>query len=481
MSNIISAINNKITLEFLLNSPEWIYFERKSMQISTTKLANSIIAMANAEWGIVVLWINDWVIEDLKSLDNTTYNNFKQIWIDYIKPPTNFKIEEVEIEWKTVFLYHIEPDYERLFSKKDWAEDVYLRVWDETRKLNRDEVRNLEYDKSLRKYEDEIVEDFDENDFRMSVVNYYKDTIVKYNWDFRDLFVNRYLAIKKDWKYYYKRSAILLFAEDPEKYISSASVRYIRYDWNISTTWTQLNIIKDERFSWCIPRLIELIKKFLQTVLKDYYFLDLDSWKFIKISEYPEWAWLEWIVNALTHRSYNLHWNVVLIKHYNDRLEISNSWPLPSFVTPENITENRYARNPRIARILNDFWYVRELNEWVKRIFEVMQKYFLSKPEYIDKNNIVTLILKNNTRNDNRILTEHKRLSIEKELSKLPDTSKNIIIALSQNNWLNLKGLSTQLWIKEVTIREHLRKLVDKWLIQKHSELQRDKNALYTL
>jgi hypothetical protein len=63
-----------------------------------------------------------------------------------------------------------------------------------------------------------------------------------------------------------------------------------------------------------------------------------------------------------------------------------------------------------------------------------MQKYFLSKPEYIDKNNIVTLILKNKTRNDNRILTEQKRLFIEKEFSKLPESSKNIIIVLSQNN-----------------------------------------------
>ena len=481
MDTIISSINNKITLGFLLNSPEWIYYERKSIWITPSKLANSIIAMANAEWGIIALWVNDWNIEDLKSLNNTKFNNFKQIWIDHIKPPCNFDIEEIEIDWKLIFLYHVEPDFERLFSKKDWAEDVYLRIWDETRKLNRDEVRNLEYDKSIRKYEDEIIEDFDEEDLRMSVVNYYKDSVVKYDWDFRDLFVNRHIAIKKEWSYYYKRSAVLLFAEDPEKYISSASVRYIRYDGNMSKTGTQLNIIKDERFIWCIPRSIELVKKFLQTVLRDYYFLDLKTGKFIKISEYPEWAWLEWVVNALTHRSYNLHWNVVLIKHYDDRLEISNSWPLPSFVTPENITENRYARNPRIARILNDFWYVRELNEGVKRIFEVMQKYFLSKPEYSDKNNVVTLVLKNNTKNDNRVLTEQKRLFIEREFSKLPDSSKNIIIVLSQNNGLTVTDLVEKIDIKEATIREHLRKLLDKWLVQKHSELQRDKNALYTL
>ena len=66
-----------------------------------------------------------------------------------------------------------------------------------------------------------------------------------------------------------------------------------------------------------------------------------------------------------------------MIKHYDDRLEISNSGPLPSIVTIENIKENRYARNPKIARVLYELGYVRELNEGVKRIFSSMQKMLL--------------------------------------------------------------------------------------------------------
>jgi len=128
MNTIISNRNNKITLDFLLNSPEWIYYERKSIWITPSKLANSIIAMANAEWGIIALWVNDWNIEDLKSLNNTKFNNFKQIWIDHIKPPCNFNIEEIEIDWKLIFLYHVEPDFERLFSKKDWAKNLFNSI-----------------------------------------------------------------------------------------------------------------------------------------------------------------------------------------------------------------------------------------------------------------------------------------------------------------------------------------------------------------
>jgi predicted ArsR family transcriptional regulator len=72
-------------------------------------------------------------------------------------------------------------------------------------------------------------------------------------------------------------------------------------------------------------------------------------------------------------------------------------------------------------------------------------------------------------------------LIIEKEFNNLPETSKLIIIELSQRNWVNLRDLVDNLWIKEVTIREHIRKLLEKNLIQKHSKLKRDINAFYTL
>lgn len=472
-------IDPNLTLEDIIQDTEDTYFERKSFWITPSKLANSIIGMANAEWGIIFLGIYEWVIENWREIDSIKLNDFRQIGINFISPPCNSRIEEIDIDWKLVFMYHIEPDFERLFMRKD-TEDVYLRVWDETRKLDRAEVEKLQYDKSIRKYEDEIVIDFDENDFRKSVCEYYQKKM-NYEWDFRDLLVKRYLATIKDWKYFYRNSAILLFAEDPEKYIPSASVRYVRYDGVSMYTGTALNIIKDERFIGPIPRIIELLRLFFKNILKDYYFLDLSEWKFRKISEYPEEAWLEAMVNALTHRSYNLHGNVTLIKHFDDRLEISNSWPLPSFVTPENIKTHRYARNPRIARILNDFWYVRELNEWVKRIFESMQKYFMTEPIYTNENKIVTLILRNNTLSDTRVISEQKRQRIEKEFSMHSETAKNIIILLTQYNELTLHKISELLNMPERTLRYNLTRLIDNWLVERHAKSQRDANAIYSL
>lgn len=49
---------------------------------------------------------------------------------------------------------------------------------------------------------------------------------------------------------------------------------------------------------------------------------------------------------------------------------------LPNIVTVDNIKDTRYARNPRISRVLTDFGWVRELNEGVKRIYSDMADFF---------------------------------------------------------------------------------------------------------
>lgn len=53
-------------------------------------------------------------------------------------------------------------------------------------------------------------------------------------------------------------------------------------------------------------------------------------------------------------------------------MEIFSPGKLPNIVTLDNMKYTRYARNPKIARVLSDFGYVRELNEGVKRIYNTL-------------------------------------------------------------------------------------------------------------
>lgn len=222
----------------------------------------------------------------------------------------------------------------------------------------------------------------------------------------------------------FRNAAILLFAEDPSQYIANAYVRYVRYQGTERKSGREFNVIKDERFEASIPILIERLEAFMQATLRDYYYLNMENGRFESVPEYPKGAWLEGIVNALCHRSYNIQGNSIYIKHFDDRLEISNSGPLPAQVAVKNIGQERYARNPRIARVLADLSYVRELNEGVPRIFNAMRQSMLAEPEYTDLANTVTLTLRNK-------VTEHvirynlKRLEALEIIERLSDKPRD--------------------------------------------------------
>lgn len=117
--------------------------------------------------------------------------------------------------------------------------------------------------------------------------------------------------------------------------------------------------------------------------------------------EYPEFAWFEGIVNALTHRNYSIRKEHIKVLIFDDRFEILSPGLLPNIVTIENILNQRYSRNPRIAKVLCEFGWVKEMNEGVKRIYSEREKPFLKKPQCFEPNNNVLLVLENNILNRN--------------------------------------------------------------------------------
>jgi ATP-dependent DNA helicase RecG len=476
----ISEINTMVTRTYLETKSENQYFERKGLgekDTKPTKIAEELIGMLNADGGMLVFGVADsGVIQDLKTFDGDL-DKYRTLIFDFMQPSPNIKFEEVNVDGCLVFLYHVEQEIERIFCRKD-NENVFLRVNDTNRILNRAQVKSLEYDKQIRKFEEEPQNDFDFEDIDAPLLESYKQKI-KYKGELKELLVKKYLATKKKGFYTIKKAGVLLFAKDPEKYIPSASVRYIRYEGIEAKTGVEHNVIKDERFDMNIPHLITRLKVFLNASFKDYYFLDIESGKFKKVPEYPEEAWLEAVVNALCHRSYNVQGNAVYIKHFDNRLEVSNSGPLPAQVSIENIKTERYARNPRIARILEDMGYVRQLNEGVSRIYESMEKSMLSVPEYNVRNNNVYLILRNKISNHSKVISDEVILEIENKWGDYNNTQRKILVFLFMHCKGTLGDFSKYTSVNKNTIRTYLNDFIEKSIIKRKSKKERDINALY--
>ncbi len=476
---MFSKINSQLTLQGISELPENQYLERKGRAVMIKKLAQELIGFLNADGGTLVLGLSDeGEVEDLNQLDEIALNNFRSIVHDHIAPPARVELEEITLDDEAlIFLYHMESECERVFTKKD-TEEVFRRIADRNKKLNRSEVTSLEYDRHIRQFEEEARPDFHVNDLDQKICEQYKEQM-KFKGSFEELVLKRVLARREGNNIIYNNAGILLFSITPSQYIPNASVRYVRYDGEHQLSGHSYNVIKDERFEECLPRLIERLKAFLRASFRDYFYLNMETGRFEKIQEFPEEAWLEGIVNAVCHRSYNVHGNEVVLKHYDDRLEISNSGPLPSQVTVENIREERFSRNPRIARVLAEMGYVRELNEGVPRIYGAMAASMLADPVYQEHNQTVFLTLKNNvTKQKETILSEiHRR--IESIWKELPETTRKLIHYLIVKHETTVSEAAEVLNVTEKTSRTHLQFLCERSILERMSEKERDRNAVY--
>lgn len=480
MKKVVSKINTIITTEYLKTQKENQYFERKGIgekNLKPVKIANELIGMLNADGGILVFGMTDTGnFQDLRTLGKRL-DAYRKLIFDFIIPPCNIQLEEILIDNNLIFIYHVEQELERIFCRKD-NDEVYLRVYDETRKLDREQTKKLEYDRAIRQFEEETEAGFLLEDLDKDLLEQYRKKL-NYKGSGLELLEKRHLVLKKNKKYIFKKAAILLFSKNPEKYIPSASVRYIRYEGKEALVGAKHNVTKDERFENNVPKLIDELRIFLRASMKEFYFLDLKTGTFKNVKEYPEEAWLEGIVNALCHRSYNIQGNAIYIKHFDDRLEISNSGPLPAQVTVENIRTERFSRNPRLARVLEDLGYVRQLNEGVSRIYESMEESMLSVPEYKVINKNVFLTLRNRIADHAKTIDNEVMNKIERNFKTYNETQQKILSYLFKNQQATLGELSDFTKINGNTIRTYLNGFIDDHIIEKKSEKQRDINALY--
>lgn len=184
-------------------------------------------------------------------------------------------------------------------------------------------------------------------------------------------------------------------------------------------------------------------------------------------------------MNALCHRSYNLQGNPVMIRHFDDRMEISNSGPLPAQVTVETIAHERYSRNPRIARALADMGYVRELNEGVPRIYGAMKESMLARPEYTDRNNTVTLTLRNKVSEHKETILAEVLEQISAQWESFNGSQREIVSFLFDVKESTISVMEKTVGISEKAVRYNLKKLEELGIVERVSKKIRDSNAIY--
>ena len=336
-------------------------------------------------------------VEGVNAQGEEKINNFLNLPKDCCIPMPEYRHEFVDItndagKPDRLILLHIKPSVDKVISTT--KDEVYLRIGDKSRKLTVEEIRQLEYEKGVAHYEEEVCQYATMDDLDPELLDAYRQKIGAIHQTNEQVLRARQFIVKRHDEDALTNAAVLLFGKNVRGFFPHCRIRYIKVNGTTMRTGADFNVVKDRSFDLPLLRLIPEAKRFIADQLEERTTLENDG-RFHTYPEYPEFAWVESITNAVCHRQWGLRGDYILVAKYDDRLEIKSPGRLPNIVTVDNIFTTRFARNPIISRVLTEMELVRELNEGVPRVFSVMKEAGLPEPEIVETAANVTVVLYN--------------------------------------------------------------------------------------
>ena len=382
----------RYTIEEIRQMPEGQTFDCKSIHIEPKALANTIVAMANADGGMIAVGISDKTrqIEGIDQ-DKAHLNEILRTPFDFCVPTISVTTEfmpcqDSEGNDNHILIIHV-PASPRLHANQ--ADEVFWRVGDKSRKLPFEERLQLMYDKGERYYEDSPAYGATIEDIDMDAVKAYMKRIGYGKSPMEYLQENKgFLTYKGDVPQV-STACILLFGKRPQNFFPRARVRFIKYYGTEEKVGREMNVIKDVTFEGRILDQIQKTIDYLETQVKEHSYLGEDG-LFKTDREYPKFVIQEMTVNSVCHRDYSIKGTEIQIKMFDDRIVFETPGKLPGIVRTDNIRHTHFSRNPKIAEYLKAYDYVKEFGEGVDRMCRELSAIGTKEPQY----HLVAFIMK---------------------------------------------------------------------------------------
>ena len=360
-----------ITIEEIRTGKEGQTFDLKSIQIEPKALAIPIVAMANADGGMLAIGISD------KTRKIEGVNQHTEKLNELLRVPFDFCNPSVPVTCRYMDCIDNDGNPNRIlimdipasqFLHTNQADEAYVRVGDKSRKLTFDERMQLMYDKGERFYEDTAVYGATIDDIDMNAVAEYAKLVGYGKSPLEYLRENNgFVTTNKKGEEDVSVACILLFGKNPQKFFPRSRTRFIRYEGVDEKVGAEMNVIKDVIFEGTILNQVRKTIEYIETQVREHTFLGQHG-QFVTRRDYPEFVIQEMVVNACCHRAHNIKGTEIQIKMFDDRIVFESPGKLPGQVKPTNIRTTHFSRNPKIAAFLKAYHYVKEFGEGIDRI-----------------------------------------------------------------------------------------------------------------
>ncbi len=372
----LATIHPEQVTERLLREPVSQWFERKSSRIKGHELAKTLVAMANADGGTVVIGLSDGACEGVLGFWKAQ-NSWYQAGLDFTEPPVHFDVTLLDCVNSSgaadrLFAISVLPTGQMHANHRD---EVFQRVGDEDRRLSFDQRIQLRYDRGDTSFELTPAATF--GHARLD-----DDEVAAYVARFDQTDPQRLLRARGlvDSDGAPLTAGQLLLGEEPQRAFPAAYVRVLRYEGTARRTGTAQNLLSDVRCEGTLPQQIDAAQQEIRRSLPRRRSLGPDG-RFHWQGIVPEEVWLEALVNAVIHRAYSNFGDHIRAAIFDDRLEVASPGRFPGVTRFDDLTNiGHNARNPRIARVMAQLSYGQELGEGLKRMVGVMEAAGLRRP-----------------------------------------------------------------------------------------------------
>jgi ATP-dependent DNA helicase RecG len=377
---------------FILDLDEGHFADLKSLDIAPAKLTKSISAFANADGGELLIGVD----ED-RNTGVRTWRGFENA------EAANGHLQPFEA------LFPLGHDFQYEFLGAPGCHGLVLRATiaktlavkkasDGTAYVRRgaaslpvidgEALRRLEYAKGLATFETELVNCPADEVCNSTAIIQFMLRIVPTGEPAAWLRKQQLLRENKP-----AVTAVLLFADEPQALLPKRSgVKLYRYKTSDAvgsrdTLAFEPLTIEGTAYDQ-VYRAVDATK----SVIEEMKILGKEE---LELVSYPHEALHEIITNAVLHRDYSIT-DDIHVRVFDNRVEVESPGRLPAHITPDNILDERYARNPALVRLINKFPDPpnKDVGEGLNTAFEAMMKLKLRAPAIVQKDNTVLVVIK---------------------------------------------------------------------------------------
>jgi len=186
--------------------------------------------------------------------------------------------------------------------------------------------------------------------------------------------------VNEDGRWVPTNAGVMLFAEDPQRFIGQAEVACVRFKGTDVVSYIDRRDLRGPLY-----QLVDDAEQFIYRHMK--VGRRIEGFVGVDYREYPQDAVREAIVNAVVHRDYSRRGQCIRVFMFDDRIEVYSPGPLPPGVSLEKMRRlepQSVLRNPIIVGVFRDLGsrYIERLGTGIRRMALAMEGHGLPRPHF---------------------------------------------------------------------------------------------------